>query len=155
MTRRRAPIKIEDCNMAKAMNVLGDKWKLLILREAFYGVRRFADIADDVGISPNILSNRLNDLETEDVLSKVPYKDDRQRTRYEYRLTDKGKDLALVIVALMQWGNAHLSEGKPPPLRLLRKGSGENVKAALVTGRGERVTHLRDIEIDFLTDSKE
>ncbi|MDJ0757272.1 MAG: helix-turn-helix domain-containing protein [Ardenticatenaceae bacterium] len=143
------PVHPQDCNIVKAMNAIGDKWKLLILREAFYGVRRFADISEDVGISPNILSQRLKELVEDGVLAKVPYQEAGQRRRYEYHLTAQGRDLSTVLVALMQWGEAYFGDPQNPPLRLIHRDTGETVEAALVTANGEKVENLREIEMRF------
>ena len=91
------------CSIARALDLVGDWWTLLIIREAFLGVRRFADFRDHLGIARNILSDRLQKLVTEEILSKVPKADvDRG---FEYRLTAKGKDLWPVLTALRLWGD--------------------------------------------------
>jgi DNA-binding HxlR family transcriptional regulator len=82
--------------------VLGEKWTLLVLREAFYGVRRFEDFQRAIGCARNILSARLAMLVDEDVLRREPYREPGSRLRHEYRLTEKGRELLPIVVALMQ-----------------------------------------------------
>ena len=88
---------------------VGDRWSLLILRDAFRGVRRFADLRDDLGIARNILADRLDKLVDAGILDRVPYQE--RPVRHEYRLTAKGRDLSPALVALMRWGDRWASEG--------------------------------------------
>lgn len=101
------------CSIARALDLVGDWWTLLIIREAFLGVRRFADFRDHLGIARNILSDRLQKLVDEEILSKVP-KPDAERG-FEYRLSEKGKDLWPVLTALRLWGDKWVyGPGKEP-----------------------------------------
>jgi len=101
------------CSIARALDLVGDWWTLLIIREAFLGVRRFADFRDHLGIARNILSERLQKLVAEEILTKVP-KADADRG-FEYRLTEKGKDLWPVLTALRLWGDKWIyGPGKEP-----------------------------------------
>jgi DNA-binding HxlR family transcriptional regulator len=90
------------CPVAHALDVLGERWSLLILRDALMGVRRFADFERDLGIAKNILSARLKSLVEHEVLERRPSRTDAREI--EYRLTAKGRDLVTVIIALAQWG---------------------------------------------------
>jgi DNA-binding HxlR family transcriptional regulator len=90
------------CSVAQALNVVGDWWTLLIVREAFLGVRRFADFRDHLGIARNILADRLRKLVANDILSREPKG---SRRGHEYRLTEKGRDLWPVLTALRLWGD--------------------------------------------------
>jgi DNA-binding HxlR family transcriptional regulator len=99
------------CSIARALNLVGDWWTLLIVREAFLGVRRFADFRDHLGIARNILSDRLRKLTDEGILSKQP----QEPRGYEYRLTEKGRDLWGVLTALRLWGDKWIyGPGKEP-----------------------------------------
>jgi DNA-binding HxlR family transcriptional regulator len=103
------------CSIGRAMEILGERWTFLILRESFYGVRRFSDIQRNLGIARNVLSIRLQTLVGAGILERVLYQ--REPERYEYRLSDAGKDLYPAIVTLMRWGDRHLQgedEGGPP-----------------------------------------
>ena len=91
------------CSIEAAVDVIADRWSLLILRTAFRGVRRFSEIQDDLGIAKNLLASRLRRLVEVGVLSKVAYQD--HPVRYEYRLTPKGADLSATLIALMRWGD--------------------------------------------------
>jgi DNA-binding HxlR family transcriptional regulator len=101
------------CSIARALDIVGDWWTLLIIREAFLGVRRFADFRDHLGIARNILSDRLRRLAAEGILSKEP-KGALERG-HEYRLTEKGRDLWTVLTALRLWGDKWIyGQGKEP-----------------------------------------
>jgi DNA-binding HxlR family transcriptional regulator len=91
------------CSVAQCLDVVGEWWSLLIVRDAFLGVSRFDDFQARLGISRNILTQRLNHLVDEGVLKRVPYQE--HPPRFEYRLTDKGRDLWHVITAMRQWGD--------------------------------------------------
>ncbi|MEQ9321338.1 MAG: helix-turn-helix domain-containing protein [Polyangiaceae bacterium] len=93
----------ENCSIARALEVLGDWWTFLVIREAFLGTRRFADFQSELGIAKNVLTKRLQHLVDHDVLEKVDA--GQHGTRYEYVLTPKGKDLITVVTALRQWGD--------------------------------------------------
>ena len=99
------------CSIARALNMVGDWWTLLIIREAFLGVTRFADFRDHLGIARNILSDRLQKLVAEDILSKEA----KEPRGHEYRLTEKGRDLWIVLTALRLWGDKWIyGPGKEP-----------------------------------------
>jgi DNA-binding HxlR family transcriptional regulator len=102
----------EYCPIARSLQVLGDPWTVLVLREAFSGVRRFDRFRTELGIADNVLSARLSGLVDAGLLRRVPYLDDR-RTRHEYVLTDAGADTLPVITALAQWGERHRPHPDP------------------------------------------
>ena len=109
---RRKSFEGMNCSIARALEVVGEWWTLLILRDSFLGVRRFDDFHDRLGISRNILTDRLEHLIAHGVLERVPYQD--HPVRYDYRLTDKGRDLWLVLTALRQWGDRWELDERPP-----------------------------------------
>lgn len=96
----------EYCPIARSLEVLGDPWVVLVLRQAFSGVRRYEQLRSELGIADNVLSNRLGRLVDADLLRREPYRD-HQRVRYEYVLTDAGADTLPIITALAQWGERH------------------------------------------------
>ncbi len=100
------------CPVAASLEVIGERWTLLILRDAFLGVRRFERFQSSLGIARNVLQARLTRLVEEGVLRRERYQE--RPPRYEYRLTDKGLELWPVIVALLQWGSRHALEGDQP-----------------------------------------
>jgi DNA-binding HxlR family transcriptional regulator len=111
----------QTCSVAGSLELIGERWTLLIVRDAFMGVRRFEDFQRRTGAARNILAARLNGLVEEGIFARVQYQD--HPVRYEYRLTDKGLDLWPVIVALVQWGDRYVYPGKAPIL-LLHKSCG-------------------------------
>jgi DNA-binding HxlR family transcriptional regulator len=100
---RRTSFEAMNCSVARTLEVVGEWWSLLIVRDALLGVRRFDDFQQRLGISRNILTQRLQRLVEQDVLARVPYQDN--PPRYEYVLTAKGRDLWLVLAAMRQWGD--------------------------------------------------
>ena len=99
------------CSVAGTLAVVGEKWSLLVLREAFLGVRRFADFQRILGAPRAVLTDRLATLVDQGILRRVPYQAQGERQRHEYRLTQKGIDLYPTLVALMEWGDRYLTEG--------------------------------------------
>jgi DNA-binding HxlR family transcriptional regulator len=132
----------QNCSIARALEVVGERWTLLIVRDAFLGRRRFDEFQESLGIARNVLAERLGRLVDEGVLERVRYSD--RPERYEYRLTNKGRDLQVALAGLRQWGDKYLSE-KPPTL-LRRRSDGVPVTAALVP-KGSAVVHAREVEI--------
>ena len=110
----------QDRSLARALEVVGERWTLLIVRDAFFGLRRFNQFQESLGIARNVLTDRLNRLVQEGILERVRYSE--RPERYEYRITPKGRDLQIVLVALRRWGTKHLSE-KPPASRGRRRTS--------------------------------
>ncbi len=102
------------CSIEATLDLVGDRWTLLIMRDIFRGVYRFSQLQDDLGIARNLLTDRLTRLVEHDILHKVQYQERPQR--YEYRLTAKGMDLSPALVALMGWGDRWASDGQPPTL---------------------------------------
>ena len=98
-------------SIAAALAVIGDRWSLLVMRSVFRGQTRFSGIRDDIGIASNLLTNRLSRLVDEAVLERQLYS--QRPERYEYRLTDAGRDLSPVLISLMQWGDIHRNGGQP------------------------------------------
>ncbi len=99
-------------SITNTLDLIGDRWTLLILRGAFRGLHRFSELHDDLGIAKNLLSHRLAGLVEAGILVKVQYQG--RPVRFEYRLTDKGRELSPALVALMQWGDRWCTEGEPP-----------------------------------------
>ena len=118
-----------NCSVAQCLEVVGEWWSLLIVRDAFLGVRRFDDFQARLGISRNILNQRLTKLVDEGVLDRVPYQDNPPRS--EYRLTDKGRDLWHVLTAMRQWGDRWAApDGAPLKMRHATCGRLVNAVAA-------------------------
>ena len=118
----------QNCSIARALEVVGERWTLLIIRDLLLGLHRFDELQESLGIARNVLTDRLNRLVDEGVLERVLYSE--RPERYEYQLTKKGLDLNVALTALRQWGDQYLSE-KPPRLQL-RKVDKKPVVAAIV-----------------------
>jgi DNA-binding HxlR family transcriptional regulator len=106
------------CSMAKALDVLGTRTSFLLMREAFYGSRRFDEFTRRVGITEASAAARLKELTEHGLLERRPYQEPGQRTRHEYVLTEMGRDLMPAALALMAWGDKHLSGARGAPLKL-------------------------------------
>ncbi len=128
----------QNCSVAKSLELIGERWTMLVVREVFLGNRRFDEMAARLGIARNVLTSRLQRLVEEGVLEKVRYQE--RPERFEYRLTEKGIDLWPVIVSLVQFGDRYYApEG--PPLILMHKGCGGTVDAHRICSTcGERLT---------------
>ena len=118
-------IDTELCAIHRTLAVIGEKWTILVIRDAANGVRRFDDFRRHVGLSEAVLSDRLKRLVTEGIFETREYQEPGQRRRNEYRLTAKGWDLFPVLIALMQWGDKHLARPEGPPILLRHHDCGE------------------------------
>ena len=127
------------CSIARSLEIVGERWALLILREVFLGIRRFDQMQQHLGIARNILSDRLRTLVDHGILEPRLYQE--RPPRYEYRLTEKGIDLYPALMMLMAWGDKHLSGKGGPALTLEHKTCGHETTLAVACGEcGERVT---------------
>ena len=118
----------QDCSIARSLELVGDRWTFLVIREAFIGTRRFEDYQRNLGCARNVLTDRLSRLVEAGILRKVPYQE--RPARYEYRLTRKGVELWPAMMALMKWGDRHMApEG--PPVRILHADCGGELDARL------------------------
>ena len=131
------------CSVARTVEVVGERWTMLILREAFLGVRRFDAIQRDLGIARNILSDRLGKLVEHGVLERRRYQE--RPERFEYRLTDRGRDLYPIVVTLMRWGDEHLAPGGQAPVDLVHVPCGHRTHPVLVCDVCGRPVTARDV----------
>ena len=136
--KRRAPIDPRSCSIAGALEALGDTWSILVLRELFYGVHRFNDIQNVLGISRSVLTARLARLVEIGVARTVPYQEPGDRVRNEYRLTRKGVNLLPVVVSLMEWGDEYVYDGAGPVI-LEDRETGDTVGVELRSSSGRLV----------------
>jgi DNA-binding HxlR family transcriptional regulator len=132
------------CSVAGTLAVVGEKWSLLVLREAFFGVRRFADFQRALGAPRAVLTDRLSTLVEQGILHRVPYQAEGERQRHEYRLTQKGIDLHPTLVALMEWGDRYVTDGDVP-VRLQHRDCGAPVRLALVCEQGHELSGAREV----------
>jgi DNA-binding HxlR family transcriptional regulator len=134
-----------NCAIGAAVGVLGERPTFLVLREAFNGVRRFDDMQRRTGMPRQVLSQRLARLVAEGLLRRVPYQERGQRSRDEYRLTDKGLDLYPVLVALMEWGDRYEGDADGPPVLLRHRDCGEPVRLQLTCEEGHVLESAREV----------
>jgi DNA-binding HxlR family transcriptional regulator len=118
------------CSIARTVDLLGDAWTPLVLREAFYGIRRFDDFQESLGIARNTLTDRLGRLVEEGVLDKQLYQS--VPRRYEYVLTEKGRDFFGVLAALSRWGDRWLAGADGPPVTIHHETCGHDTHAEVV-----------------------
>ncbi len=131
-----------NCSVSQALNVIGEWWTLLIILEAFFGTRRFSDFERHLGISKNVLTDRLQKLVAHGILVHQP---DPGGKRKIYKLTDMGRDLFPVIATLMQWGDKWIMGKSNEPVRLLDNKTGEPIAPVRVRSRQGRDLTPRDI----------
>ena len=133
-----------DCTIARTLSVIGDRWTLLILRDAFLGARRFEAFHASLGITRHRLADRLAKLVQHGVLRRERYQE--RPARFEYRLTEKGHDLYGVIVTIAGWGDKHMAGEHGPPVERLHRGCGHVTTLRLACDHcGEPVT-ARDMQ---------
>lgn len=131
-----------DCSIARTLELVGERWSLLVVRDVFLGNRRFDEMQESLGVARNVLTNRLQRLLDEGVLEKRAYRE--RPLRYEYFLTEKGLDLWPVLVALMGFGDKYLNGGAPPPVRIEHKGCGGAVNDRRICERCGAELDVRD-----------
>lgn len=137
--RQKTVVHLAECGMARAADLIGDRWTLLIVREALYGVTRFDAMQADLDAPRSVLSARLKRLCDIGVMTKRPYKKPGERQRHQYVLTSKGVDLALPLMALMQWGDKHLRDDDPPA-QIVERASGAPCHVGLISEQGAPVS---------------
>lgn len=121
----------ENCPVGRALTLLGEKWTLLIVRDALNGVRRFDDFRKHMGMSEAVLADRLHKLVEAGVLESQPYQDSGQRERFEYLPTPKGRQLLPTIIALKQWGETHYADPKGPVIEVRHRQCAGEVRVVL------------------------
>lgn len=129
-------------SVAQTLKIIGDRWSFMVIREAFFGVRRFDDLQNKLGIAPNILTDRLDRLVAEGIFKRRKYQD--LPERYEYPLTDKGKDLYGPLIAMMRWGDEWLARGEVP-LILNHRECGKDFNPAVVCDHCRKPIKAKDM----------
>jgi len=140
---KRTPFADWPCSLARTVDIVGDWWTPLVLRECFLGTRRFDDFQRHLGIGRNILTQRLGRLVDEGMLARRPYQE--HPPRREYVLTDKGRDFFPVVAAIMRWGDRWLDDGAGPPLVLHHTGCDHDIHAEVVCSSCGEPLALRDV----------
>lgn len=127
------------CSVARTLDIVGERWTLLVLRDAFNGKRRFEEFANSLPIARNVLTSRLQTLVEHDILERVRYQ--QRPERFEYRMTSAGRELYPVMIGLLQWGDRHLVDAEGPPLVVTHRECGGHPEAQVVcTDCGEELT---------------
>ncbi|HEY3843937.1 MAG TPA: helix-turn-helix domain-containing protein [Acidimicrobiales bacterium] len=127
------------CSIARSLGVLGERWTFLVLREAFWGVTRFAQFREQLGIAPDVLTDRLATLVEFGVLARRPYQEPGTRVREEYLLTPAGRELQVVLGALQQWGDEHLPRVDGPSVVRRHRHTGRPLRVGYVDEDGRAV----------------
>ena len=140
----------QDCSIARTLEVLGERWTLLVIRDVFSGRRRFDQIRESLGVARNVLSARLAWLVDEGILEKRRYRD--RPPRWEYFLTEKGLDLWPVMVALVHWGDQYLAGADGPPMVIVHKGCGGTVDDRRICERCGRHLVVTDARAEPASD---
>ncbi len=135
----RSPLPPEACNLVRTIDLIGDRWTLLILRSALFGVRRFDDFQAELGCPRTVLSGRLKRLTDGGLLARQSYRVPGKRARSEYVLTRKGLALRPALIALTQWGDDWLPGAGTPPIRFLDAGTRKPVRAGFLDASGREV----------------
>src|SRR5262245_7066203 len=134
---------VENCPIGRAMEILGERWTVVVLREVFNGIRRFDDMRVRTGIPRQVLANRLAKLVEHGVLRRVPYQEPGARQRPEDRLTEKGLDLYPMLVALRDWGDRYLVDADGSPLNIVHRDCDALVHTSLRCDAGHEITSPR------------
>ena len=145
---RWSEIDQQDCSVAQALSVIGDRWTLLVLKEAFMRVRRFEDFQARTGAPRPVLADRLKTLVDNGVLERHLYSE--RPDRFEYRLSEKGRDLYPVVVSILRWGDRWLSGDAGPPVELRHKGCGHVVHPELACPQCGEWLEARDMQVSRL-----
>lgn len=135
----------DNCQVARALDVFGDRSSLVVIREVFNGVRRFDDMQRHSGVNRQVLSTRLAHLVDEGILRKVPYQPEGSRVRHEYRLTQKGLDLYPVLTALAEWGATYAADPEGPAVEMAHRDCGARVRPVLTCDDGHAIADYREV----------
>ena len=135
------------CPIARSLAVVGEKWALLIIRDALAGAGRFAEFRASLGIAPDMLADRLGKLVDHGILERRSYRNPGERARDEYVITDAGRELAPVLAALGGWGVAHLPVADSSPFRFVDSATGASARAGFIDAQGRPVA-LHDVRLE-------
>lgn len=136
-----------NCSIARTLQVLGEKWTLLIIRESFYGATRFEQFHRVLDCPRNLLSERLAKLVDEGILERSEYREPGSRARKEYRMTDKGRELTPILLALREWGDRHLADPEGPPVLARHAGCGQELRVTLTCASGHQAAGPGEVEL--------
>ena len=146
--RHQSPIHVSHCTLAASFDFLGDRWSLLIVRSALFGVRRFEDFHTELAIPRTVLAARLKRLVAAGIMTRQEYRTAGSRPRPEYLLTEMGEALRLPFLAMRQWSDHWVGKDRTPPMNLVRRSNGARVRIACVDDTGALVDPA-DLAADF------
>jgi DNA-binding HxlR family transcriptional regulator len=135
----------QNCSVARALEVVGERWTILIVRDAFLGVRRFDDFQRNLGVARNVLNTRLQRLVEAGILERRRYQE--RPARHEYRLTDMGRDLWPTVLALMQWGDRWLTGEDCAPMGVVHRDCGGAITDRRTCATCGASVEVRDVEV--------
>ena len=143
----RTSYQASNCSIARTLQVLGEKWTLLIIRESFYGATRFEQFHGVLNCPRNLLSERLTRLVEEGILERSEYREPGSRARKEYRLTDKGRELMPILLALREWGDRYKADPEGPPVLARHAACGKELQITLTCAGGHVATTPDEVEL--------
>jgi DNA-binding HxlR family transcriptional regulator len=137
----------QTCSIARTLEVVGERWSLLVIREVFHGRRRFSEMQRTLGVARNVLSNRLDRLVDEDILERRAYSE--RPPRYEYFLSEKGLDLWPTMMAMMAWGDKYFPQPDGPPAKVVHKDCGGQVNDRRICERCGKELEVREARAEY------
>lgn len=140
----------QTCSIARTLQVVGERWTLLVLRDLFQGVRRFDELRDHLGVPRDVLTKRLHTLVEAGIVERAAYQEPGARSRFEYRPTAAGYELRPTLIALLNWGDQHLPGPAGPPVAVTHDGCGAPVRAQLVCAEGHHLPAGGRLRTEFL-----
>jgi DNA-binding HxlR family transcriptional regulator len=143
---KRTSFAESECPIARTVDLIGDWWTPLVVREAFYGRHRFDDMQRALGIGRNVLAERLRRLADEGLLARVEYQD--HPPRFEYRLTQKGEALLPVLAAMLEWGTTWLAPKRAPPVGLRHRTCGKRLRVSVVCAECHRPIEASEVQVE-------
>ena len=143
----RTNYQASNCSIARTLEIFGEKWTFLIIRESFYGATRFAQFHRVLQCPRNLLSERLDLLVEEGILERAEYREPGSRARMEYLMTDKGRELMYIMLALQQWGDRHEADPAGPPVIARHTDCGRELHVTFTCEEGHTVTRPEEVEL--------
>lgn len=136
---------VDNCTIGRTLDIVGDRWTFIVLREVFNGIRRFDDLTVRTSIPRTVLTDRLRRLVDGGILRREPYREPGARSRMEYRLTEKGLDLYPILLALKTWGDRYVADPEGPPSEFVHRGCDAPVHLVLRCDEGHEIDRMRDV----------
>ena len=142
-----ADIGNQPCSVARTLSVIGDTWSIMIIRNAFLGIRRFDDFQKNLGVTRHVLTDRLNTLVEEEILFKAPYTE--AQKRFEYRLTQKGLDLYPILMSIIHWGDTYMDKGQGAPVDYVHKTCGHKFHPVMICSECTEPLDPKQVKVEI------